>query len=163
VSPLSIIVAIADDGGIGLSGRVPWDLPEDRAYFARVTRGHAVIMGRRTWDETGGPLADRDNIVVSTTLGAVSGARVVRSLDEALALVGGDPEPFVIGGTRLFEEALPRVTRAHVTRVPGTFPADTFYHFDATEFSLVSRRVGDGGVAFEVYERARASKAESKR
>jgi len=158
-----MIVATADDGGIGLSGRVPWDLPEDRAYFARVTHGHAVIMGRRTWDETGGPLPGRENIVVSTTLGPVSGARVVASLDDALALVRDDPEPFVIGGTRLFEEALPRVTRAYVTRVPGRFPADTFYCFDATEFSLVSRRVGDGGVAFEVYERSRPSKADSTR
>lgn len=151
---LALIVAIADNGAIGRAGRVPWDYPDDRAHFARVTRGHAVIMGRRTWEETGGPLPGRQNIVVSRTLKALDGAQLSEDLDAALELAWSlDPEPVVIGGTRLFEAALPRVTRAFVTRIPETPEADTFFHFDETGFVLVSEAVGKKGERYEEWKR----------
>jgi len=154
VRHLALIVAVGENGAIGVAGRLPWDYPDDRAHFARTTRGHAVIMGRRTWEETGGPLPGRHNIVVSRSLESVAGAQVAPSLDSALQLAWAlDPEPFVIGGTRLFEEALPRITRAFVTLVPESPQADTFFHFDATGFRLVSEDVGKRGERYREYER----------
>lgn len=152
---LALIVAIGENGAIGRAGRVPWDYPEDRAHFARLTRGHAVIMGRRTWEETGGPLPDRTNIVVSASSPKLVGAHVVRTLDEALALAWStDPLPFVIGGTRLFDEALPRVTRAFVTLVPEAPDADTFYRFEPAGFHLASEREGERGARFQEWVRS---------
>lgn len=151
---LSLIAAVGTNGAIGRAGRVPWDYPEDRAHFARATRGHAVIMGRRTWEETGGPLPDRTNIVVSTTLGDAAGARVVSSAADALELAWSlDEEPFVIGGTRLFEQCLPRVTRALITWIPEAPEADTFFHFDGAGFHLMTDRTGARGERYSVYER----------
>ena len=151
---LALIAAVARNGAIGRAGSVPWNYPEDRAHFARATRGHAVVMGRRTWEETGGPLPERENIVVSGTLREATGARVVPDLSVALELAWTlDAEPFVIGGTRLFEESLPRVTRALITWIPEEPEADTFFHFDGTGFHLMGARAGARGERYTEYER----------
>lgn len=128
---LGLIVARAENGAIGLAGGLPWDLPDDRAHFERTTRGHAVILGRRTWEETGAPLAGRRTVVVSRGTAGLAGATVVGSLDEALVVARAmDPMPFVIGGRRLFEEALPRATRVYLTEIPGAPQADVFLALD---------------------------------
>lgn len=151
---LALIAAVGRNGAIGRAGRVPWDYPEDRAHFARVTHGHAVVMGRRTWEETRGPLPDRQNIVISRTLGEVEGARLARDLTEALQLAWSlDEEPFVIGGTRLFEESMPRVTRALITWIPEAPEADAFFHFDAAGFHLMGEQAGARGERYSEYER----------
>ena len=84
---LAIIVAIGRNGVIGRRGGLPWDLPEDRAHFHATTRGHVVIMGRRTWEETGVALPERTNVVVSSALAThdAPNATIVSSLNEALA------------------------------------------------------------------------------
>ena len=66
--PLSVVVAIARNGVIGRAGGLPWDWPEDRAHFLALTLGRALIMGKRTFEETGRPLPNRRNIIVSRTL-----------------------------------------------------------------------------------------------
>src|SRR5450432_4711658 len=96
-APLTFIAAVSRNGVIGKAGQIPWDLPEDRAFFRASTLGHAVIMGRRTWDEKGRPLDGRRNIVVSRA-GGVSGSdderEVVATLDEALERARKtDPSP----------------------------------------------------------------------
>jgi dihydrofolate reductase len=154
---LAIIVAIGQNGVIGRQGGLPWDLPEDRAHFHATTRGHVVIMGRRTWEETGAALPERTNVVVSSTLAPKDavGAVLVASLDEALAFAWArDDEPFVIGGARLFDEAMPRVTKAYVTEVPLAPEGDAFFRFDARAFRVAEERRGAQGLRFLVYERA---------
>ena len=151
---LAVIFAIAENGVIGRAGGLPWDYPEDRAFFLRTTRGHAVIMGRRTWEERGTPLPERTNIVVSRTFTAEhEGVVVARTLDDALVAAWAvDPEPFVIGGVRLFEEAIPRATRLYVTEVPGHPDGDTVLRFDRSPFRVVAERTSASSLRFVVFE-----------
>ena len=154
-APLTLIAAVARNGVMGRGGKLPWDLPEDRAHFSATTRGHAVIMGRRTWDETGKPLDGRRNIVISRS-GRVSGAgrEVVATLEEALALARtSDPEPFVIGGAEIFRLALPLATRLILTEVDLAVEGDTFFPaFDRADWMVRERRPGDRAT-YVIYER----------
>src|SRR5512142_2896136 len=87
-----LVAAVAANGVIGNGGRLPWQLPEDLKHFKRLTLGHPVIMGRRTWESLGKPLHGRDNIVVTSQPGyGAVGAAVARSLEGALALCAGEP------------------------------------------------------------------------
>jgi dihydrofolate reductase len=143
---LSLIAAVSRNGVIGRGGQLPWDLPEDRAHFHRATCGHAVIMGRRTWEETGVPLEGRRNLVVSRS-GAVSGAgrEVFATFDDALAAARAtDDDPFVIGGAELFRIALPIATRLVLTELDFDADGDTrFPPFDRGAFQIAERRRGD--------------------
>jgi dihydrofolate reductase len=124
---VSIIVAAAPDGAIGRDNRIPWHLPADLARFKRLTMGHAIVMGRRTHKSIGRPLTGRRNIVITRQRDyRAEGCEVVGSLDAALA-AAGDGEVFVIGGAAIYREALPRASRIYLTRVEGTFEADTFF------------------------------------
>jgi len=107
----SLVVARARNGVIGRDNQLPWRLPADLAYFKRVTMGHPVIMGRRTWESIGRALPGRHNIVVTRNPDyKAHGATVVASLDAAWRAAGAADEACVIGGTSLFAEALPRPT-----------------------------------------------------
>ncbi len=153
--PLTLIAAVSRNGVIGRGGQLPWDLPEDRAHFRRATWGHAVIMGRRTWDETGRALPGRRNIVVSRA-GAVSGTdrEVVPTLDQALALARTtDPDPFVIGGAEMVRLALPLATRVILTELAFDSDGDTFFPpFDRADWRVAERRPGDRAV-YVTYEK----------
>jgi dihydrofolate reductase len=152
--PLSLIFAVARNGAIGKDGGLPWDYPEDRRHFSRTTRGHAVIMGRRTFYEVGEPLPERTNIVVSKTFEPRAGVTIAASLDEALRIAYGvDPSPFVIGGVRLFTEAMPLATRVYVTEVPDSPEADTFFHFDPSGFRVAEKHTAPSGLRFVTYTR----------
>jgi dihydrofolate reductase len=144
--PLTLIAAVSSNGVIGKGGQLPWDLPEDRAHFRAATLGHAVIMGRRTWDETGAPLEGRRNLVVSRS-GAVSGTgrEVFATLADALAAARAtDPQPFVIGGAELFRLALPLATRLLLTELDFAAEGDTFFPaFDRSAWRVTERRRGD--------------------
>jgi dihydrofolate reductase len=157
---LCAILALGRNGALGQHGGLPWSYPEDAKYFDDVTRGHAVLMGRRTWEERGKPLAERENIVVSKTLAPPDGARVARDLTEGLTIAYAlDSTPFVLGGAVLFRMAMPLVTRVYLTRIPISPEADTFFDFDPSPFDVVSARKGGGGLEFLVYERRGSSKA----
>jgi dihydrofolate reductase len=152
---LILIAAISRNGVIGRGGQLPWDLPEDRAHFRRTTMGHAVIMGRRTWDETGRALDGRRNIVVSRS-GTVSGTdrEVVPTLAEAIAQARTtDPAPFVIGGAQMFRLALPMATGMILTELTFDADGDTFFPpFVPDEWQIVERRPGDRA-AYVTYQR----------
>src|SRR3954468_15754046 len=99
-----LVAAVASNGVIGINGQLPWRLPEDLKHFKRLTLGHPVIMGRRTWESLPAALPGRDNIVGTSQAGyEAAGAAVANSLEGALALCVGEPVAFVIGGWRLFE------------------------------------------------------------
>lgn len=141
---IALIVAAADNDVIGRNNQLPWHLPDEFRHFKRTTLGHHVIMGRRTWESQGSkPLPNRVNVVVTSQENyAADGGRVAASLDDALALAGaaGDEEAFVIGGERLFAEALPIADRLYLTRVHAEPEGDTrFPSFDADDWRVVAR------------------------
>lgn len=152
--PLSLIFAVGRNGAIGKGGGLPWNHPEDRKHFFRTTLHHAVIMGRRTFHECGRPLPDRTNVVVSKTFVPPAGVLTASSLAGALDLAYAvDPSPFVIGGVRLFTEAMPLATRVYVTEIPESPEADTFFHFDPSGFHVAEERTTESGLRFVTYER----------
>lgn len=144
---LSLICAMARNRVIGRNNKLPWHLSEDLKYFKRVTMGHCIIMGRKTWESIGRPLPGRTNIVVSRDKNyEPEGARVVHSLEEAIELaekvsfVDGSEEAFVIGGAALYREALPLASRFHLTRVHAEVDGDTSLpEFDESQWHEIGR------------------------
>ena len=139
---ISLIAAVADNGVIGADNELPWHLPDDFRHFKRTTKGHHVVMGRRTWESLGKkPLPKRVNIVLSSRAGyEAPGARVAHALDEALAIAreADERELFVIGGARLYAEALPRAARLYLTRVHASPTGDTtFPRYDPSAWRVV--------------------------
>jgi dihydrofolate reductase len=138
---LSILVAVAENGVIGREGRLPWHLPDDLRRFKRLTTGHAIVMGRRTYESIGRALPGRRSVVLSRDPAfAPAEVEVVRTLDAALAACAGEEEVFVIGGESLFREALPRADRVYLTRVHGRLAGDVLFpDFDETAWDCVER------------------------
>lgn len=158
---LALIVACAENRVIGRDGSLPWHLPADLRRFRELTRGHAVVMGRRTWESIGRPLPERRNVVVTGRTLDVPGAESFASLGAALAAVADDPEPFVIGGERLYAAALPEATRIQRTLVHASPAGDA--HFPDVDWRAwrrvaVERHEADDRHAhaftFETWERA---------
>ena len=148
--PLALIAAIAANGVIGDRNRLPWRLPEDLQHFRALTTGHAVIMGRKTWESLPGPLPGRQNIVVTRDPHCAA-VEVAATLDAALALVRLPPPAFCIGGGELYRAALPRATTLYLTEIDRDFAGDaTFPTFDRGDWPETSResRRGDGPDAF---------------
>lgn len=152
--PLALVVAIADNGVIGLNGDLPWHLPEDLRHFRRKTLDHAVIMGRRTWESLPGPLPRRRNIVVTRAELSHPGIEVARSVGEAVALGRQtDSEPRVVGGAGIYAAALTLATKIFLTEVHAEPDGDT--HFPAFDRSAwrETERVDSEGYSFVTLER----------
>jgi dihydrofolate reductase len=125
---LSLIAAVSDGGVIGRDGGLPWHLPADLKHFKALTTGHSLLMGRKTYESVGKPLPRRRNIVLTRSRGwQAEGVEVAADLDEALALVAGEAEVFVAGGSELYAQALPRADRLYLTRVHGEVEGDVFF------------------------------------
>ena len=135
---LSLIVAMAKNRTIGLDGAMPWHIPEDLKFFKRVTMGHPVIMGRKTYHSIGAALPGRTNIVVTRNKDfEAADADVVHDLSEALTKAkateelwrpdGGREEIFVIGGADIYGQALPEAQRIYMTEVHQEHPGDAFF------------------------------------
>lgn len=143
----SLVVAVARNGVIGRDNRLPWRLPDDLAYFKRVTMGHPVIMGRRTYESIGKPLPGRTNIVVTHNAAfEAPGCVVVHSLEDAWRAADGADEACVIGGTSLFEETLASADVIHLTEVEAEVEGDTYFPpFDRSQWreTEVSRHPAD--------------------
>ena len=123
-----LVAAVASNGIIGAGGKLPWHIPEELKHFKRLTLGHPVIMGRRTWESLKRPLPQRENIVVTRTPGyEAPGAAVAGSLEAALALCIGEPVAFVIGGTQLFQESLPIAAGMELTEIQRDYEGDTWF------------------------------------
>jgi len=144
----SIVVAMAENRVIGRAGRLPWHLPGDLKHFRRLTVGHPVIMGRKTYESIAKPLPGRTNIVVTRTPGYLApGCTVVGSLEAALKAADEAPhhpperrEVFIIGGAELYAQALPLVQRVYLTLVHAELEGDTFFpEFDPSGWRELSR------------------------
>lgn len=127
---LSLIVAISDNHVIGRDGQLPWHLSADLKRFKKLTMGHHIIMGRKTFDSIGRLLPGRTSIVLTRqTDWSVDGALTAADLEAARLLAGDDEEAFIIGGSQVYQLALPMVERLYVTQVHATVEGDT--HFPA--------------------------------
>ena len=132
---------MAENRVIGRDGDVPWHLPADLRFFKRLTLGHTVVMGRKTFDSIGRrPLLGRRNIVVTRQPRfAASGVEVAHSLSQALQLADGEQEVFVAGGSDIYRLALPIADRLYLTVVHADVDGDVrFPEFDASEWELAS-------------------------
>jgi dihydrofolate reductase len=138
---VAIIVAVSANGVIGRDNDLPWRLSADLARFKRLTMGHHLIMGRRTFVSIGRPLPGRTTVVLSRGRPELpDGVLLASSLDEALALCSGDDQVFVAGGAAVFAECLPRADRIFLTRLHADFEGDVFFPpFEETEWDLVNR------------------------
>ncbi len=159
---ISIIVAVAENGVIGDKNRLLWHISEDLRHFKRITTGHPVVMGRKTWESLGRPLPGRENVVVSRQELTLEGARTVHSLDEAYALFPPEEEVFVIGGAQIYGEALRAADRFYLTRVHRAYEGDTLFpEWNADEWRLIESESFPCGeryeypFTFETYERKR--------
>ncbi len=137
---VSLIAAVSDNGIIGRDGGLPWRLPADLRFFKLTTLGHTVIMGRNTWDELGKPLPNRRNIVVTRNKGReFPGAERAPFLGTALAMAMAEDEVFVIGGGKIYAEALPLADRMYLTHVHAEIEGDTrFPEWDPAEWEVTS-------------------------
>ena len=140
---LTLILAVSDNDMIGKSGGLPWKIKEDMRFFRDTTMGHAVIMGRRTFEEVNQPLKGRRNIIVSSTAKGTGDYEIARTFDEACELAWRtDPEPMVIGGARIYEAAMPMATKILLTLVHRVVDGDTTFSVDRSGGRETSRRRG---------------------
>ena len=127
---ISMIVARSRNHVIGRDNQMPWKISADLQFFKKVTMGHPVIMGRKTWESIGRPLPGRRNIVVSRNAHLqLVGAEVASSLDVALNSLSEAPRVFVIGGEQLFTQAFARADRLYITEIDlDVEDGDTFFN-----------------------------------
>ncbi len=124
---MNIIVAVAENNVIGCHNKLIWHISEDLKRFKRLTTGHPIIMGRKTYDSIGRALPNRLNVVISRNADLkIEGCEVVGSLDEALKLTEGQ-DPFVIGGGEIYRQALPLATKLYLTKVYQSPEGDTHF------------------------------------
>ncbi len=157
-----LIAAVAKNGVIGRNSALPWHLPEDLKHFKTLTTGHAVIMGRKTWESLPPkfrPLPNRRNIVVTRNPAyRAEGAEVVTGLDEAMK-VGAGGTAFIIGGAQLYTHALPYAQGLELTEIDAEVDGDAhFPAIDRAQWRETKRESGksESGLAyaFVSYERA---------
>ncbi len=150
-----LVAAVARGGVIGRDGGIPWRLPEDVEHFKSLTTGHAVVMGRRTWDSLPDrfrPLPERRNVVVTRNdTWQEDGAERARSLEEALALLAEEERVFVIGGAEIYAAALTHADELVLTEIDAELAGDTLFpDWDRAAFVEVAREehVSEDGVSF---------------
>lgn len=123
---LCIIVAMDQNGVIGVNGTLPWHLPRDMTHFRTLTAGHTVIMGRKTYESIGRPLPKRQNIVISNTA-AYPHVQMARTFEEALGLCEPQAKVFAIGGSAVYKSALEQAQTCYITRVHTIVTGDTMF------------------------------------
>ncbi|CAI6279150.1 dihydrofolate reductase [Bacillus subtilis] len=164
---ISFIFAMDANRLIGKDNDLPWHLPNDLAYFKKVTSGHSIIMGRKTFESIGRPLPNRKNIVVtSAPASEFPGCTVVSSLKDVLDICSGSEECFVIGGAQLYTDLFPYADRLYMTKIHHEFEGDRhFPEFDESNWKLVSSEQGikdeknPYDYEFLMYEKKNSSKA----
>jgi len=130
---ISIIVATAENNVIGHLNKIPWYMPRDLKHFADTTRKHTVVMGRNTYESIlarlGKPLPERKNIVVTRqkNFQVPAGCEVVHSLEEALEITPENEEIFIIGGSQLYAESIPKADKIYRTLIHTKIDGDVFF------------------------------------
>ncbi|MHB1091495.1 dihydrofolate reductase [Thiobacillus sp.] len=158
---VSVIAALAKNRVIGIENRLPWRLPEDLAHFKALTLGHAILMGRKTFESLGRPLPGRTNIVITRKPDYYrEGCLVVGSIPAAITLCKDADEIFFIGGAELYAQAIPLADRLYLTEVDIETEGDAWFpDYEKRAFREISRESHTGGKGdalqfdFVVYER----------
>lgn len=159
MTTLSMIVAVARGGVIGLNNTLPWHLPEDLKRFRALTTGHHIIMGRKTYESLNRLLPGRTTVIVTRNPNyAVEGALIAHSLEAAIALVEHDEEPFLIGGAELYQQGVKLARRLYLTEIDAEFSGDAFLPaFDLSAWHEKAREthIAENGLPFSyvTYER----------
>ncbi len=135
---LILIAAVAKNGVIGDQGALPWDIPADMKHFRDTTRGHTVVMGRKTFESLGKPLPNRRNIILSRTLrNAPSGACVYGEWTDAAKTIPSDETVYIIGGSEIYSHFLPFADSVLLTEISADFQGDAkFPFFEEGRFRL---------------------------
>jgi dihydrofolate reductase len=139
---LSVIVAIAENLAIGKDNDLLWHIPEDLKRFKRITSGHTIIMGKRTfYSLPRRPLPNRRSIVISDVPGEmIEGCVMAYSIEDAVLKCDPSEESFVIGGASVYRQFLPLAGRLYLTRVHKHFDGDVFFpEIDPAEWKQISR------------------------
>ena len=138
---VTIIAAVGRNRALGKDNDLIWHLPADLRRFKSLTRGHHVIMGRKTFESLGKPLPKRTNIIVSRNPDyRAEGCIVVNSLEKALEIASLDSNPFILGGAEIYKQALSFADHMDLTIVHEEFEADAFFpEFDPEEWELTGR------------------------
>lgn len=125
---LVLIAALAENRVIGYQGKIPWKIPEDLKRFRSLTLNHSIIMGRKTYESIGKPLDKRKNIVLTKDPKFnQSGVIICNSLEEALETCKNEGTVYVIGGQRVYEEAISKADRLEITHVHSSYKGDAFF------------------------------------
>lgn len=147
---IGIIVARSTNNVIGKDGKIPWSIKGEQKQFKELTTGQTVIMGRRSYEEIGHPLPNRDNIIVSTTM-TYEGPNIctARNLEEAIAMANTE-EIYIAGGYSLFEEGLKFADKLFITEVDIVVPfGDTFFpEFDESKYNTEVGETGGDAIKF---------------
>lgn len=166
MAEVTLIAAAGENNALGKDKDLVWHLPDDFKRFKKLTTGHHIIMGRKTFESFPKPLPDRTHIVITRQKDySPKGAVIVHSLEEALEIADIDPQPFVIGGGEIYALAMDRADKIELTRVHGTFEADAFFpELDEDEWELISSSFHDKDEKHEyaftylTYERAKRNR-----
>jgi dihydrofolate reductase len=139
---ISILVAASENGAIGKDNKLLWHLPDDLRHFKRLTSGHHILMGRKTYESIGKPLPNRTNLILTRSNDHFpEGCIRICSLDEGIYLAknAGESELFIIGGGQVYEIALPYADIIYLTRVHCSIPgAHAFFRFAEKDWQMVS-------------------------
>ena len=129
IAKLTIIVAAGENDAIGKDNKLIWHLSDDLKRFKRLTNGHHIIMGRKTFESFPKPLPNRTHIVITRQANyeVPNGVVIVNSLEEAISAVKNDAQPFVIGGGEIYKQAIAIADQIELTRVHHSFEADTLF------------------------------------
>jgi len=164
---ISIIVAVAENLAIGKNNDLLWHIPEDLRRFKRITTGHTIIMGKRTFESLPKrPLPDRRHIVITDVPGErISGCEMAYSIDDAIRLCDPALENFVIGGASVYRQFLPFADRLYLTRVYKPFDGDVFFpEITPEDWKLVSEEnhppdeQNDFSYSHQIYERRKTGR-----
>lgn len=159
---ISMIAAVAKNGVIGCNGRIPWNYPEDMAYFRKITTGGIVIMGRHTYEEIGKPLPDRFNIIVSQHRNfSDKYLQTVQSIEDAISLAKQYavehkilPRIFLCGGQKIYTQGIKYADKLYLTEIDAVYSGDVFFpEFTDNQFRLVKQTTAEtSGMRFCIYE-----------
>ena len=151
---LAIIAAIGKNRIIGVGGKLPWHISEDLKRFKRLTTGHAVLMGRKTFESIGKPLPNRRNVVITSK--HIPHVETFSSIEAALQALAGEERVFVIGGGQIYSRLLEQADELYLTLVDNEVDGDTYFppyeHLLGSKFSNVSEEARDG-YRFADYQR----------
>lgn len=145
---ISLIAAMGNNRVIGMNNDMPWHLPKDLAHFKKVTSGHTVIMGRKTYESIGRPLPNRKNIILTRqqSLNVPEKVQLIRDLNVVKEWNEQNPreEYFILGGGELYKQSIDFADRLYITKIDETFEGDTVFPLiDETKWEIVSEKIGE--------------------